>query len=71
MDEAAQVATREKLFSTSWEHERPGIPASLDAMVEANADDALLCNWLQTCRVGAEYRVGGGASPLCVIRRVA
>jgi hypothetical protein len=70
MDEATQVCSTEAQFTVEWEHERPSIPCSLSAMLEANADSPSVCAWLRAAdKVGLEYRAGGGASPLCVIRR--
>lgn len=70
MDEAAQVSKKEPQFTITWEHERPGIPVSLSALVQVNAEDAAFCKWANSAVVGAEYRNGGGAAPLCITRRI-
>lgn len=55
------------LFSVS---DRIGI-TPLAVMLEANRDDADMCEWLRTAPVHAELPIGGGAAPYCVIRREA
>lgn len=70
MDEAVQVATQEPQFVLEWEHERPSVPVSLSALTEVNSENEGLCAWAREAVLGAEYRVGGGAAPLCIVRRV-
>jgi hypothetical protein len=48
-----------------------GMAYSLASMLEANRDDADICAWLRSARIGDEFQAGGGAAPEIVIKRVA
>lgn len=57
-------------FTVEFQHEPSGESFTLEVMLEGNHEDETFCGWLRCAEVGQEYRVGGGASPLCITRRV-
>jgi hypothetical protein len=71
MDEAAQVTKQEPQFTQQWAGERASAPQPLWSLLQANKDDADLCEWLSRARVGDDLTTGGGAAPRCTVRRVA
>ena len=61
----------EAWFVLQWEGEPPAHRTPLAELLEANRDAEDLCEWLKRARPGETFRAGGGAAPLCEVRRVA
>lgn len=71
MDEAAQVTKVGPRFTLHWEGDaRPGIPVSLESLLQHNKDDAEIREWAPRATVGGSLVTGGGAQPACSIRRI-
>lgn len=70
-NEAVQVATQQPTFTMQWEgDEKPSEPYTLESMLEANKDDHDLCLWLRAAPFGGSRIDGGGAAPMCWVRRI-
>ena len=61
----------EAWFVRQWEGQPPASRAPLIDLLADNRDDAELCARLLSAKVGDELTTGGGAAPLCTIKRVA
>lgn len=71
MDEATQVKAAGPQFTLQWEGDAaPSVPVSLDALLADNAENEELCQWARAAIPDSGRIFGGGAAPMCSIRRV-
>lgn len=71
MDEAAQVINAGPQFTIQYRGDaKPGIPVSLDVLIERNKDDAAICQWARSTAVGGLLMTSGVAQTSCSIRRI-
>lgn len=70
-DEAKQVVNQQPRFTLQWAGDKePSAPVALDVLLADNRDDAELCEWLRNAVPDSGCITGGGAAPVCSIRRV-
>lgn len=73
MDEATKIkpALDQPRFTLQWEGDKePSEPVSLEMVLDANAEDAELCEWARSAPLDSGRICSGGAAPMCSIRRV-
>lgn len=49
---------------------RQSAPMPLSSLLEANKEDEEICEWAPRARPGSGLITGGGAQPICTVRRV-
>ena len=71
MENTAEVSRKqaEPHFTLQWAGE-PADGFSAASMLDANRDDAEVCEFVRGASIGDELRTGGGAAPACTLRRV-
>lgn len=70
-DEAAQVVNTQPKFTLQWAGDKePGVPVALDVLLADNADNEELCEWARRAVPDSGRIFGGGAAPMCSIRRI-
>ena len=67
----AEPAAPEAWFVMQYEGLAPSSRAPLIDLLNDNRDDAELCAWLLSAKVGDALTTGGGAAPACTLKRVA
>lgn len=71
MDEATQVSTEGPKFTLQFEGDAaPSVPVPLDVLLADNAENEELCEWARAAVHDSGRIFGGGAAPMCSIRRV-
>jgi hypothetical protein len=73
MDEATQIkpALDQPRFTLQWPGDKePGAPVALDVLLADNAENVELCEWARAAVHDSGRIFGGGAAPMCSIRRV-
>lgn len=61
----------EAKFTLQRKGERqPSAPIPLSELLEANKDDTELCEWAKRAPLHSGLITGGGAAPVCSVRRV-